>query len=362
MSQDRIKLLHMADIHLQRSFGQSSRLVVDQELRREELWLSLEGSLSYALDSGVSCVLIAGDIFENGTMTFANLERLAYIFNSFKDLDIFIVFGNHDHIGRKTNYLKTLVGPNIYIFDDKLTYIEKGGLRIYGFSWSRLNYSTMPFSYPKLDPSYFNILLVHGTDSIRSDYLPLDINQLEDVGFDYIALGHIHKRQKTGKKAFYPGSLEPLDASELGPHGPILVEIIGRDIKVEFLDLASRTYHNLKYDLSDEWDNFGLANSIKKLISTYEESDLLSIELEGLRDQNIDIDEFASHLELSHENIKIIDKTSLAIDLDRIIEDNQDNIIGEYFSYVGKNYQGQKKEMLIQIGIDAVLKEYIFED
>ena len=57
-----------------------------------------------------------------------------------------------------------------------------------------------------------HVLLAHGGDA---GHIPIDYEHLKWSGFDYIALGHIHKPQIIYEDLMaYPGSLEPLDATE----------------------------------------------------------------------------------------------------------------------------------------------------
>jgi len=65
-----------------------------------------------------------------------------------------------------------------------------------------------------------NILITHG-DIVESPYNYMNLNKLREKGFNYIALGHIHKQDTENKKIVYPGSLISLGFDELGSHGMI---------------------------------------------------------------------------------------------------------------------------------------------
>ena len=63
----------------------------------------------------------------------------------------------------------------------------------------------------------FEILLAHGGDE---KHIPIAGKALSASGFDYIALGHIHKPQAVEKnRIIYAGALEPVDKNDTGPHG-----------------------------------------------------------------------------------------------------------------------------------------------
>ena len=79
-----------------------------------------------------------------------------------------------------------------------------------------------------------NILVVHGTvdGSLENvEYNPMKKSMLKELGFDYIALGHIHKAQKVGgrEEVRYSGSPLPMSFSETNyRHQVVLVTLDGR--------------------------------------------------------------------------------------------------------------------------------------
>ena len=61
------------------------------------------------------------------------------------------------------------------------------------------------------------ILLAHGGDD---RHIPIDRRKLEGAGFDYIALGHIHKPQVLERdRIIYAGTPGAGGPNDTGPHG-----------------------------------------------------------------------------------------------------------------------------------------------
>ena len=59
----------------------------------------------------------------------------------------------------------------------------------------------------------YEILLAHGGDE---KHCPFRVKKLEESGFDYIALGHIHRPQALMKdRIIYAGALEPIDRNDV---------------------------------------------------------------------------------------------------------------------------------------------------
>ena len=66
-----------------------------------------------------------------------------------------------------------------------------------------------------------NILLTHcdlnGAEEGEVVYNPIQKSKLKEIGFDYVAMGHIHK-PNYDDNVVYPGSLISLGFDELGKH------------------------------------------------------------------------------------------------------------------------------------------------
>ena len=111
----------------------------------------------------------------------------------------------------------------------------------YGFDdfyCSNLNFNDLKIS----NPNKINILVIHGTldGSNLEDmqYNSMSTRMLQEKGFDYVALGHIHKNNfKNDGKIIYPGSTIAMGFDELGEHGMVTGEISKLGNKLEFINL-----------------------------------------------------------------------------------------------------------------------------
>ena len=66
---------------------------------------------------------------------------------------------------------------------------------------------------------------------------------LSDIGtgYDYLALGHIHRRQRVGDRALYSGSTLPISFDEPEEHGVLVVELDrGKAPRVDFRQMKTR--------------------------------------------------------------------------------------------------------------------------
>lgn len=358
----KIKVLHIADIHLGRDFNLKTDKRDESQIRKEEIWDSFEKIIEYGQDQGAELVLIAGDLYENDSISKSNLDRLAFIFSKFPGLRFYISLGNHDYISLKSEYLEKICPKNVFIFSNSLSFKEYKHVRIYGYSWDKVEYRENPINFLDLDPSYVNILLLHGMDASMSTYLPLDIEDLESYGFDYIALGHIHQPKKLGRVTYYSGSVEPLSFNNLGPHGGLFLDFVGKEVHVDFIKMAKRSYYDLDLDLSDLVDNRDLFEKARDLLRPVKKTDIIRLKLLGRKSKKLDLNELEILLSRDYKLLYLVDQSSPKLNFNKILEDNKDNIIGKYFAYVFNNFQEKEQRQLVQIGIQGFSLGDKYED
>src|SRR5699024_2996444 len=244
--------------------------------------------------------------------------------------------GNHDTLKKSSLYELIERPENVYNIGNKN--IEKFEIQelntvIWGFSWEKNEYKSSDFlEIQDLDPNKTNILLIHGdlTNS-ESNYLPLDKNKLVSIGFNYIALGHIHKPKLISEKIAYCGSPEPLDFGETGVHGIIEGIVDKSKVNLELINFSKRQFQikEINIDSLMNYDEVieSIINCDKK---GNKEKDLYRIILTGFidRDIKLDIKELKSYLASEFYYVEVIDNTVLDYDLERLKEDNRDNVIG----------------------------------
>ena len=158
--------------------------------------------------------------------------------------------GNHDYL-KSTSYYRNYKwqGPVHMFLSQKPACMEfkELGVRIYGLSYEEREI-TEPL-YEKILPEkrgIASILLAHGGDE---KHIPFRKNELLKLGYDYIALGHIHLPAELAKdRMYYAGSLEPTDKNDTGKHGYIKGEIKNGRTQTEFIPFASREYVHMEVE------------------------------------------------------------------------------------------------------------------
>ena len=114
------------------------------------------------------------------------------------------------------------------IFTEKLQKVENSDCNIYGYGFENFYLKTNQLENMQIeDKNKINILITHanldGSDTSGNEYNNISSRMLKGKGFDYVALGHIHKRDmKTYENIVYPGSAVSLGFDELGTHGMVV--------------------------------------------------------------------------------------------------------------------------------------------
>jgi DNA repair exonuclease SbcCD nuclease subunit len=116
-------------------------------------------------------------------------------------------------------------------------------------------------------------------------YSPCTVADLAAAGMDYWALGHIHQYQLLAEGRpwiVYPGSLQAVKSSEIGPRGAVVVDVSGDAVQsVEFVALDRVRFARVDVDITGQPDLRSLQKTI--LASAVSETTdlLLTVTLTG---------------------------------------------------------------------------------
>jgi DNA repair exonuclease SbcCD nuclease subunit len=159
------------------------------------------------------------------------------------------------------------------------------------------------------------------------------MDKLRRAGFDYVALGHIHKPDVHPKAAIaYAGALEPIDRGDEGEHGYILGEIGESRTSVNFIPFACREYRKLKVPMTSEMTKNELSEMIRYAIHENGDKNIYKLIIEGRRSADLELD--PSELARLGNIISVTDQSVPDYDYDRIYMENRDNIIGMYIEKI----------------------------
>lgn len=346
-----MRFIHIADAHLG---AQPDAGPLYSRRRPRELWETFEHVIHVCEEEQTDLLLIAGDLFHRQPLV-RELKEVDYLFSELTHTKAVLIAGNHDHIRPDSNYLTFQWSENVYpLFGERLQYADFPELctAVYGLSYHSREISRPLYDglkAPGKEP--FEILLAHGGDD---KHIPIDRRELERSGFDYVALGHIHKPQTVKQdQIIYSGALEPIDKNDTGRHGYVKGEITEKGVRTQWVPCACREYIHLEITVGTEDTTGSIKRQIEKLINKYRNENIYKVILKGKRNRDAFLD--PERMTGEKNILEIVDRTSPAYDFERLYGENEDTILGRYIArFRGCREDSVEYQALCQ-GVEALL-------
>lgn len=292
-----MKIIHTSDWHIGKIVNEMS-MIEDQKMILEKL-------LEITKKEKPDVLIIAGDLYDRSVPP---VEAVNLLDKTLSDLTVeqgikvIAISGNHDSGERISFSNKLLEKQGLYIAGEYETLYKKV---ILNDEFGEVNFFLVPYKDPAivrklldnkeirnhndameavvnmikkdLNDNERNILIGHGYVTMNKDKeminyedvnievsdseRPLAIGGTDIIDgklfedFDYVALGHLHGRQKIGKDTMrYSGSLLKYSFSEVNHKKGVVILDIDRDknIEIDFKELKPlRDLRNIKGELED---------------------------------------------------------------------------------------------------------------
>lgn len=324
-----MKFLHLSDLHIGKRVNEFSMIEDQKDI--------LNKIIEIVDKEKPQGVIIAGDVYDKSTPSAEAVE----VFDNFlyrlstRNLEVFIISGNHDSAERLAFGNRLMDGSGIHISSVYNGKIEKHSMED---EYGKLNIFMLPFikpvhvrryteneissytdalrealSFADIDTKERNILITHQfvTGADRSESEDISVGGSDNVDasvfsdYDYVALGHIHGPQNIeSEKIRYCGTPLKYSFSEAGHKKSVtVIELLEKgqlkvdtvpliplhdmvEIKGKYQDLTAKTYYEgttLRSDyvhitLTDEED---IPGAVSKLRVIYE--NLMKLDVENER-------------------------------------------------------------------------------
>lgn len=329
------KILHIADLHL----GFEHRYLGERGGRRaEEALQALERIVEWVLDDAheIGAVLIAGDLFETHDPDPRLLGRVVTTLKKIPAGGRTLVTapGNHDEYSYPESVYRLHASswPGLLVTNPnpaRVATFELGEVdcAVYSMAYTAgLSARTLTTpeeearpgkqgaAYGKGSAREIRIALLHGTlDAEPTDRsYRIDTATLTASGFDYAALGHIHRPSETrigDGLAVYPGTLNGKGLDDPGVEELVVVSFPGGTPSVERVPFPGRTIQTRQIDLG-RYEN--QEQLIEELEREAGDNMILRLELLGPRPEGIDREHLLGrlgnhffHLELNDRSVEI---------------------------------------------------------
>lgn len=324
-----MRFFHIADVHLGASPDAGFPW---SEERKNEIWDSFCNVIYAVREEKPELLLIAGDLFHRQPLL-RELKEVDYLFSTIPQTTVVMIAGNHDYIRRDSYYLKYPWSKNVIgLWKDQVeaVYVPQADAWVYGRSYhSRELPDESICKTGALQKPGCHILLAHGGDE---RHMPIQTEQLAAGGFDYVALGHIHRPQTVIRNmAVFAGALEPIDRNDIGRHGYIRGNYRDGMVSLEFVPSAMRSYIPLTVTVTPDTAQFSLEEQISAQIAEEGSDNIFKIELHGFRDAQMNID--LHRIRELGNVIDVTDETQPDYDFDLLEEQYEGSLIAAYIRH-----------------------------
>lgn len=348
-----MKFIHVADIHLgmrpDQGFPWAGERIRDVADAFDQL-------LSEVIHRKVDLLLIAGDFFHR-LPTVRELKEIDYKLSKLAPTRVVIIAGNHDHIKEGHPYEKHQFASNVTILKDhQLESVSFADLAttVSGFSYYSNEIKEPRYDDLKADQDTenFQILLAHGGDE---KHCPMNYDKLKWSGFDYIALGHIHKPQIIVEDFMaYPGSLIGLNVTETGERGYIYGEMTQEHQKITFIPMATKRYLDLLVTVTGSMTNGQINDLIEKNIQATGVQHFYHVALRGTKSYDFEVDLY--DVQKQYHIFKISDQLEEDYDIDLLAKENENNLLGSYIQKLNRIDASDMERQALHYGVKALLR------
>lgn len=280
-----MRLLHLADVHLDTPF--SGRDPAVRKRLRHAVRDAFRRGVDLALREEVDAVVIAGDLFDSDTFTFETERFLVGELRRLTEQGVTVVHATGNHDPGEEGTARALEWPEGVHRAAGITPVRVpvhnregelvGTITAVGHRTSREG-DDLSVHFP--DPAGLlpEVAVLHaqvgssaGADA-HARYAPTTVEALRRRGYDYWALGHVHRRQQllAEPAIHYPGNLQGRTHAESGPRGGLLVDIErGYPARGRFHPLAPVRWETLEVGGLDDLDN--VTSLVRHLVRRWEE-------------------------------------------------------------------------------------------
>jgi len=230
-----VKFVHAADIHLDSPLRGLERYEgAPVEQIRGATRRAVENLVDMCILEGADLLVIAGDLYDGnwkdyntGLFFAAQMSKLRAA-----DIPVVLIRGNHDAASQITRSLR--LPDNVTELSTRRAetkVLGDLGVAVHGQGFANKAVTDdLAARYPDRIPGLFNVGLLHtcvdGREGHES-YAPCKREALLQKGYEYWALGHVHKREVLHEEPWvvFPGNLQGRHARETGPKGATVVTV-----------------------------------------------------------------------------------------------------------------------------------------
>jgi len=291
-----LRLLHFADLHLDRSFAGQRLFGIAAQRRRADLRAALARIVERAQRDQVGLITCAGDLFDHSHVTRETAQFIAETLGQ-AGCPVLIAPGHSDPALPSSPYRYLHWAPHVTVVThEDLRPYHFDGVHIWTAALTRPDATESPLREFHPAEGGPHLLLLHASDMSALPEgtvpcAPITATQVEQAGFRHALLGHYHDAA-TGPLLTYPGSPEPLGWSETGRHCVALVTIADDgSVGTELADFNERRFVEEILDVTGMTSREQVRDALLALRESKRLEDaILRATLVGERSHSLDLD------------------------------------------------------------------------
>lgn len=280
-----MRLLHASDLHLDSPFRSVALRdpVLGERLRTASRDV-LRRIVDLAIEHQVDALVLAGDVFDSDVpdVSARTVLSMALARLQIAGIPAIVIRGNHDGLLDHARY-----GPlsaNVMLLDQERPTVEIGGISFHGLSHSGQpeTRSFLP-RYPAPVPGRINVGVMHcspdGTTG-HDPYGPCSVSEILGHGYDYWALGHIHKRQEwrgDGVLAVMSGIPQGRHIREADGGSVTLVEIDGLGARAEAIPVELVAFREIELHMPADEAQDARADRVREVLGAARAGDVPTV-------------------------------------------------------------------------------------
>ena len=300
-----MKFIHIADVNLG---AQPDRGRIWSDDRAKEIYDTFHRVIGVCEEQKIELLLIAGDLFHTKP-TEQDLKALDFQLRKIPATKTVIVTGDQDYIDPGSAWETYTFESNTVVMprdQAASAYFEDLNVCVTGYSYGHATYTgrILERMRPGRQDAY-NILLGHGGDM---EHMPFSKEHVAQLGFQYVALGHMHK-----------------------------------PAHITFVPFSCRRYVNLALDLNTTFTNGDICNLVESKMQETGADNIYRILLRGRVAQNMEIN--LSELTRRYCINEVIDKTECDYDMAELALANEGNLLGKIVQEFSQETSAGDKEI-----------------
>lgn len=268
------RFIHAADIHLDSPLRGLSRYEgAPVEALRNATRRALENLVQLAIERKVDFMVVAGDLYDGDWKDYNTAQFLVRQMSRLDKagIQVVVISGNHDAQSKLTRQLNLPANVrSLSVTQPETVLLERVDVAIHGQGFEHAEVtSDLTQGYPAPDKTRFNLGLLHTSADGREGharYAPCSVEALKRHGYDYWALGHVHKREVLCEAPYvvFSGNTQGRHIREEGSKGVTLVTVDdGAVVCAEHIPVDVVRWARLSLDLDGAVDTDEVLSAVR---------------------------------------------------------------------------------------------------